>query len=220
MAETLAKSTLQKQRERDLEEFREHLMLTDWSELKWDNFFSDKKWIFGLGLNYRFLVAERNQANIGGHNVITGKGDRKTDTLASTDGDLNFTILVEIKKPNTNIFDGIYRGEKVPLFSEDFYGGINQILSDTKYWELQGSKTDENRDVLDNNEIYTISPKGILVVGKIDEFKDELHKRNIFQHFRQNYSNIEIITYDELFRRVYYMVYEKPMPDDYLKNNS
>lgn len=214
LAETLAKSTLQKQREEDLEEFKKHLTKSDWSENKWDDFFGKKQWIFGLGLNYRFLVTERNQANIGGHDVISGKGDRKTDTLVSTDGDLNFTILVEIKKPDTDIFDGIYRGEKVPLFSKDFYGGINQILGDTKYWELQGSKTDENRHVLDKNEIYTISPKGILVVGKMDEFKDELHKRNMFQHFRQNYSNIEIITYDELFKRAYYIVHGKLMSDD------
>ncbi|MGB2791192.1 MAG: Shedu immune nuclease family protein [Candidatus Moraniibacteriota bacterium] len=215
LAETLAKSTIQKQRENGLEEFKEHLISLDWSESDWDKFFSKNQWIFGLGLNYRFLVAERSQANIGGHDVITGKGDRKTDTLSSTGGDLNFTILIEIKKPDTNIFDGLYRGEKVPLFSEDFYGGINQILSDTKYWELQSSRTEENKDVLEKAGIYTVSPKGILVIGRINEFKGDLHKRNMFQHFRQGYSNVEIITYDELFKRVYFIVYQKPMSDDY-----
>lgn len=217
---TFAKSALQEQRERDLSEFREHLKCLDWKEPDWDSFFGKNRWIFGLGLDYRFLVTERTQANLGGHDVITGKGDRRTDTLSSTDGDLNFTILIEIKKPDTPIFGGLYRKEKVPLFSEDFYGGINQILSDTKYWELQGSKTEENRDVLDRNGIYTISPKGILVIGKMKEFENELHKRNIFQHFRRNNSSVEILTYDELFKRAYYVVFQKRMPHDYLVSGS
>lgn len=220
LSETFAKSALQEQRERDLSEFREHLKCLDWKEPDWDSFFGNNRWIFGLGLDYRFLVTERTQANLGGHDVITGKGDRRTDTLSSTDGDLNFTILIEIKKPDTPIFGGLYRKEKVPLFSEDFYGGINQILSDTKYWELQGSKTEENRDVLDRNGIYTISPKGILVIGKMKEFENELHKRNIFQHFRRNNSSVEILTYDELFKRAYYVVFQKRMPHDYLVSGS
>lgn len=217
---TFAKSALQEQRERDLSEFREHLKRLDWQEPDWDSFFGKNRWIFGLGLDYRFLVTERTQANLGGHDVITGKGDRRTDTLSSTDGDLNFTILIEIKKPDTPIFEGLYRGEKTPLFSEDFYGGINQILGDTKYWELQGSKTEENRDVLDRNGIYTISPKGILVIGKMKEFENELHKRNIFQHFRRNNSSVEILTYDELFKRAYYVVFQERMPNNYLVSGS
>jgi Domain of unknown function (DUF4263) len=208
-------------RKKDLEEFKEHLINLDWGESDWDDFFKKQQWIFGLGLNYRFLVTERTQPNIGGHEVISGKGDRKPDTLVSTDGDINFTILIEIKKPDTNIFNSDYRGEKVPLFSEEFYGGINQILSDTKFWELEGSQTKANLNMLEKNDIYTISPKGILIIGRIQEFENDMNKRNMFQNFRQNYTNIEIITYDELFKRAYYIVHQTKMPGDYfIKNNT
>jgi hypothetical protein len=206
IASTFANITIQKNRKQALEEFRKHLENKDWTEPSWDKFFQINQWIFGLGLNYKFLVTERSQPSFGGTD-ISGKGNRKGDFLMSSMGQINFTVLVEIKKPDTAIFaNKDHRKKKVPLFTTEFYGGISQILSDTKYWEIQGSRTDENRDILDNQGIYTISPRGILIIGNLEEFKDDLHKRNMFEHHRSNYNNIEVITYDELYRRAEFIV--------------
>ena len=56
----------------------------------------------------------------------------------------------------------------------------------------------ENQELLKN--IYTVSPKGIIIIGNTEQLID-LSKRGSFERFRREMHNPEIITYDELYER-------------------
>lgn len=54
-------------------------------------------------------------------------------------------------------------------------------------------------------QIYTVQPKGILIIGNLNELKTEDEKVS-FELFRRNIANPEIITYDELLERAKFIV--------------
>ena len=72
-------------------------------------------------------------------------------------------------------------------------------------WEKEGSQTEENKEALLKEQIFTVQPKGILVIGHTDQL-DKISKRNTFELFRRNVVNPEIITFDELYERAKFIV--------------
>jgi hypothetical protein len=88
-----------------IEEFKKALVELADDENWWQNFFEKNKWIFGYGLNYQILKQEQTQAHYGGQK-LDGSGFQKGDYLTSTVGDINFTVLVEIKTPKTALLQG------------------------------------------------------------------------------------------------------------------
>jgi len=97
-------NSLLKRREK-LSEFRTALGTKSNDESFWQDFFEQNKWIFGYGLNYEILRHQQSQPNYGGARV-DGTGGQRGDNLMSTTGDLNFTVLVEIKTPATPLLQG------------------------------------------------------------------------------------------------------------------
>jgi hypothetical protein len=115
--------------------------------------------------------------------------------------------IVEIKRPNANdlLRKAMYRDNYVPA----------RVLSSTvmqveKYifylnkWGKNGEKilTEKYGAYLPSDmEIRIANPKGLLVLGKEREF-DEQAKLD-FELIKRQYSNIaDIITYDDLLRRI------------------
>jgi len=99
-----------------LEGFVRGLRTHPTDEDRWQNFFERNKWIFGYGLNYHILRQEQSQPHYGGTRV-DGKGGQRGDFLTSTVGDINFTVLVEIKTPATllvQVFKGGRKSETAP----------------------------------------------------------------------------------------------------------
>jgi hypothetical protein len=82
---------------------------------------------------------------------------------------------------------------------------VSQLQANCREWEIEGSRTDENRDLLEKQQVFTFQPKGILVIGQTGQL-DILDKRNTFECFRRNLSNPEIITFDELLERARFIV--------------
>jgi len=60
-------------------------------------------------------------------------------------------------------------------------------------------------DRLETQGIYTVEPKGIIVIGLLREL-DTRSKRTTFQNFRRAVHGIEIITFDELHARARFIV--------------
>lgn len=176
-----------------------HATDEDW----WQNYFETNKWIFGYGLNYQILKQEQTQANYGGTRV-DGKGGQRGDFLVSTIGKVSFTVLVEIKTPNANLLQGTkeIRSGAWSL-SKSLIDAISQIQSNIQTWDKQGSEQPNNRDKFEN--IFTIQPKGIIVIGSLEEFGKERSKRETFQRFRKSIHGIDIITFDELLYRAKYI---------------
>ena len=194
---------LLKRREKLLE-FEAALESRD-AERWWQDFFEQNKWIFGYGLNYQILRQEQAQPHYGGTH-IDGSGGQRGDTLTSTSGDIGFTVLVEIKKPKTPLL----QGEK-PIrsgawsLSQQLTDALSQVEANIPTW-LEGSKQPENMDRFEKDGVYTVQPKGIIVIGSLRQIAGLRTKRDTFERFRRSIHGVEILTFDELLHRARFIV--------------
>jgi len=202
LATRLARARVQQERSQALVQF-ETMMAENHSEQDWQTFFENNKWIFGYGLKYVFLQQVQSQPNYGGTNV-TGSGGQRGDYLTSTTADVQFTVLVEIKKPDTQVVVEAMNRSGCNKLSGDLLDGVNQIQVNCSRWE-QESRSDENREILQENGVYTIKPKGVLVIGHTSQLNNHT-KRTAFQNFRSNLTSPEIVTFDELYNRARFIV--------------
>lgn len=171
----------------------------------WQSFFEQNKWIFGYGLNYVILKVQE-QPYVGGKQ-FDRKGGQNPDFLGITSGEVRFTVLVEIKTPDTPLLQGeeeIRNGAW--SLSKDFTDALVQTQANIDRWNREGARTDENRDKLEKEGIFTVKPKGILLIGCLAEVKNDLHKLQTFERFRKSIHDVEIITFDELYERGRFIV--------------
>lgn len=198
---------LLKRKER-LSEFDISLKTQATDEGWWQDFFERNKWIFGYGLNYQILRHEQSQPHYGGQR-LDGKGGQKGDYLTSTVGDLNFTVLVEIKTPDTPLLQGnteIRAGAW--SLSKDLTDALSQIQANIDTWDKQGSRQPDNIDRLEKDNVFTVQPKGIIVIGLLSQL-DSRSRRETFQRFRKSLHGIDILTFDELLKRAQFIVEER-----------
>jgi hypothetical protein len=203
LATQLSYARIHAERQKALEEFRENLTRKqgeDW----WQAFFERNKWIFGYGLKYQILKPLQAQPNYGGAKV-SGKGMEKGDFLERTEAEVKFTVLVEIKKPDTPLLGPKQYRNAAWQLGEDLAGGVAQLQANCRRWEIEGAQTEKNRENLRAGKIFTVQPRGILVIGHTGQLAD-LEKRNTFELFRRNVVNPEILTFDELYERAKFIV--------------
>jgi len=187
-----------------LAEFRNHLDTLDWTELDWQGFFARNDWIFGHGLDYRFLVTEETQAQYGGAD-ITGRGGELGDFFMGSVGDARFAVLVEIKKPDAGLLDGVRYRNGAWRASKDLAGGVAQLQANCQQW-LVASRQLPNSEWASERDITTAQPKGILLIGRLSTIGDDREKCESFERFRRHLWNPDVITYDELYARAEFIV--------------
>lgn len=205
LPEALAHAAIWRHKAKETTRFREHLDGVDWDERDWQKFFEENHWIFGYGLRPQFLHLLHDKPNLGGTD-ITGKGGQLGDFLLMTEAEVRFTVLVEIKRPDCRLLeDSLYRN-RVYKLGDDLIGGVLQLQQQRWRWDNRGSRTDENKDLLESQQIFTHEPRSILVVGNTYELRGNSDKRRTFETFRQNLLQPEILTYDELLFRTEHMV--------------
>jgi len=190
-------------------------------EAVWHHFLKSNNWILGLNIDIRFIREFVNEVNTGIPDT-TGKGSPKTDQIGWSD----YTTLIEFKTPNTDIFTTIKRLTTARTntwsFSDYFIDGVSQCLAQKFDWDKSHKCKDlvsNNHEVIDQRKTRTVDPKSIFIIGsKFREFSEHLTnpdiitKRDTFERFRRNNRNVEIITFDELYERAYFIVYnEKPL---------
>ncbi|HEY8782820.1 MAG TPA: Shedu immune nuclease family protein [Mucilaginibacter sp.] len=215
LATRLSLARVQTNRAASLQHFEENLDRKNSDEGFWQKFFFDNDWIFGYGLNYQFLHLLKNQPDYGGSNY-TGKGSQKGDFLMQTKADARFTVLVEIKTPATKLLSYLQsepRKVKNPrndvwLLSSDLLGAISQIQVNARTWAID-SQRPENVRPLEQDNIFTIEPKGILIIGNTNELKGNESIISCFESYRRNITNPEILTFDELFERAKFIINNK-----------
>jgi hypothetical protein len=194
------------QRKKRLAEFKtaldKHVGDEDW----WQTFFEDNKWIFGYGLDYVILRVEQSQAHVLGASV-TGEDAQKADFLTSS-GPSKFTVLVEIKTPQTPLLRG-----KEPIRSRawglntDLTDALAQINANVESWGNIGQDSPENKQFMEDKKLRrTVKPKGIVVVGMLSTLEQDQTKLDTFELFRKGIHGVEIITFDELHDRARYIV--------------
>lgn len=212
LATKLSLAKLQQERKKSLEEFEQSLK-EDKNEAYWQNFFYINQWIFGYGLKYQFLNLLASQPNYGESN-LTGKGAQKGDFLLNTEAEIKFTVLVEIKKPTTELVTNEKNRNGSYVLGKDFIGAVSQIQTNCRSWQKNYYDSNNYKN-LASKKIFTINPKGVLVVGNMKKIETEDDdKVNTFETFRTSISNPEVITFDELFDRAKFIVKNEGRIDD------
>jgi hypothetical protein len=172
----------------------------------WQQFFKNNKWIFGYGLNYVILRLEQPQPHVGG-TALNGRGDQRSDYMAVTGGLVKFTVLVEIKTPQTPLLSGsspIRNGAW--SLSGDLTDALVQIHANIEMWNEEGKRLRQNREHLESKGVRTVKPKGIIVIGSLAEVQHDSQKMETFELFRKSIHGVEIITFDELFDRARFII--------------
>ncbi len=186
-------------------------------EAIWHHFLKKNLWIIGLGIDIRFIRDLISETNVGIQST-NGTGSPSADLMCITD----YTLLVELKTSTTNIFTSTKQNTSRTntwSFTSGFIDGISQCLGQKTDWEKSHALkaiSGDNGAVLDQREIRTVDPKTVFIIGnKSKEFSDKLHtednmcKRDTFERFRRNNRNVDVVTFDELYEKAYYIVYGK-----------
>lgn len=193
-------------RRKGLEAFHQQLYVDkDWTESKWQAFFQENTWIFGYGLDYRFLSILQKEASLSDTD-LDGTNTVQGDFLL---GSTNFTVIVELKKPDTPIFREASNRSRSWSLSTQLIDAVSQILAQKASWEIKATRVNYMSDGSAISQ-KTCDPKCVLVLGSLaglssDDRKQD-RKMRTFEMFRRDSRNIEILTYDELYERAYYIV--------------
>jgi hypothetical protein len=188
-----------------LGEFKQHLDELDWAETRWQAFFKRNDWIFGHGMDYRFLVTQEDQPHYGGSN-ITGRGDARGDFFMGSVGDARFAVLVELKTPGTDLLGGDRYRNGAWRASNELAGGVAQLQANCQQWLVASHSDFPNIEWASERDLTTAQPKGILLIGRLSEIAVDREQRESFERFRRHLWNPEVITYDELYERAAFIV--------------
>lgn len=185
-------------------------------ELLWQKFFEKNTWIFGYGLNFFFnspLEDQKLEQVVAGFNF--NSSGKRVDALLKTRGLINSLCFAEIKTPDAPLLKLVkepYRPESWQISSE-LSGAVAQIHKTVqKSIKSIGTKTDikDNSGNLTGEQVFLYQPKSFLIIGNLAEFIGDEgineDKFASFELFRQNLRYPEIITFDELFERVKFIL--------------
>lgn len=160
----------------------------------WQTFFKQNSWVIAQIFSYPVILIQ-DQAYVGGKG-IDNTGGNIVDFLYKN-GLSDNVLLVEIKTPVASIVGNAYR-DKSYCASSELSGSITQILN-YKY-ELQKNYRDLVRQ--DNGVFQIFNPQCMVVVGTLLDGNLNGEQRKSFELFRSNSKQVEIVTFDELFRKV------------------
>lgn len=199
------------------EEERKKLGENKRNEDVWQTFFENNTWIFGYGLQLvscENLEDKKLEQIISGNDIIDGSGKR-IDALLKTKGNISKILFCEIKTHLPNLLVEEYDRPGVFVPGKELRGAVAQIQktihkATLKLHDNFIRPVEKNGDPT-GEEILFVKPRGIVVIGKLDDFIVEnggvnAEKLSSFELYRQQVNGIEIITFDELYERVKFIV--------------
>ncbi|SHN66862.1 Shedu immune nuclease family protein [Bradyrhizobium erythrophlei] len=202
----------------NLETYRvEHGITSTQPEKIWQHFFSRNEWIFGFGLDYRFLGVLQREAHVSEEDVAGRDGSIADFLMGAT----NFTVLVEVKRPDTRLFEERKNRAGSRKLSTELIDSVSQILEQKASWQVRG-EANASKNYSSSGKLIdrmTVDPKSILLIGADSQFagteKERAIKLRTFELFRRDSRNIEILTYDELYERAKFIVgHCEPTPQE------
>lgn len=140
------------------------------------------------------LVFIREGAYLGGMNVER-KSAKLVDYLFSQESSRE-AVLVEIKTPATRLLGKKYRGTFQP--SSELSGGVMQVLDYRRTLTADLGRSFDGTE----HHVEAFSPKCVLIIGDSDSDLRDPNKRKAFEMFRANLKDVEVVTYDEVFRKL------------------
>ncbi|HEY1195084.1 Shedu immune nuclease family protein [Flavobacterium sp.] len=198
---------------------KEELKINQGDEAVWQKFFEKNTWILGYGLDYIFNAELDNkkleQITAGSDFISKGK---RIDALLKSKGAINSLCFCELKldiHPLLKKVKNAYREESWQI-SDELCGAIAQVQRTLQKAITEiSTKTEikDSEDYLTGESLYLYNPKAFVLIGNLEEFKkdDKINeiKFSSFEIFRKSLKNIDIITYDELYQRAYYICHKK-----------
>jgi len=140
------------------------------------------------------VVFVKESAYVGGMNIDRANA-KLVDYLLTIESSRE-AVLVEIKTPVTKLASGKYRGTYRP--STELTGAIMQVLDYRRSLVRNLASLAEGTE----HKLSAFSPLCVVVIGNGAKELDNDDKRAAFELFRANSRDVEIVTYDELFRKV------------------
>jgi hypothetical protein len=141
------------------------------------------------------LVFIADKAYVGGM-TLTGTEARFVDYLFAVESS-GEAIAIEIKVPTAPLLAKAKYRQSVYRPSPELSGSVVQILDykNQLLRKLDGIARKESK------ELHAFNPKCVIVIGNAEELAD-VDRRRSFELFRSSLKDVEIITYDELFKKV------------------
>jgi hypothetical protein len=201
------------------EEIKKELNKEVTDEGIWQRFFEKNTWILGYGLDYIFNseLDSKKLEQITSGSIFFSKGKR-IDALLKSQGAINSICFCELKLSSDILLKPVkvaYRGESWQI-SDSLSGAIAQVQRTVHKAVKDFATKTEIKDEQDNmtgENLYLYDPKAFILIGNLNEFiidgKINEMKFSSFEMFRKNLRNIEILTYDELYQRAYYICHKK-----------
>jgi hypothetical protein len=159
----------------------------------WQRIFSENSYVISQIFAVPMIFIQ-DKAYVGGMN-IDRKDAKFVDYLFSMESSRE-AILVEIKTPVTKLLASKYRGVYRP--SAELTGSISQVLD----YRAELSKNLRSITEGTQYDISLFNPRCVIIIGNGElELKEETQRKS-FELFRTCLKDVEIVTYDELFRKV------------------
>jgi hypothetical protein len=161
-------------------------------EESWQLTFNENSYVLSQVFAVPMLFI-KERAYVGGM-TLERTDSRFVDYLYSTESSRE-AALVEIKTPTTPLLGAAYRGNFPP--SKELAGAVVQVLNYRAELSRNLLSLTEKTDI----HLNAFSPKCAVIIGNGSELTEEARRRS-FELFRSSLKDVEIITYDELFRKV------------------
>jgi len=140
------------------------------------------------------VVFIKESAYVGGMN-IDRQNAKLVDYLFSLESSQE-AVLVEIKTPATKLLGRKYRATYRP--SPELAGAVMQALDYRRTLPTNLATITTGTE----HKLKAFSPRCTVIIGNGKKELDTEQKRTAFELFRSNSKDVEIITYDELFRKL------------------
>jgi hypothetical protein len=163
-------------------------------EKKWQAYLKDNSWIFS-SVFAQPVILFHDEAYAGGKSV-DNKNGKYTDFLVKNSLSDNVAFF-EIKTHKTKLLeDKPYRGNDVFSTSKELAGCVNQVLN-------QRDKFQKSYSVLkieSDEEFESCNPSCFVLVGSLRDLTKK--QKYCFELFRSNNRDVEIVTFDEVKRKI------------------
>lgn len=166
---------------------------TNAQEAYWQQLFKENPYVLNQLFSVPVVFIGEN-AYVGGMNI--DRQDAKfVDYLYANDSS-NDAILVELKTPVTKLLGGKYR-KAVYKPSAELSGSVIQAL------DYRRELSNNVQSLLQNTEkrIELFNPRCVVVAGNATAELDSEEKKRSFELYRASLKDVEIVTYDELFKK-------------------
>lgn len=157
----------------------------------WQQTFNDNSFVLSQ-VFAEPLVFIQDKAYVGGMRLDRSEA-RYVDYLFSIESS-HEAVLVEIKTPATPLLSGEYRGHQLP--SRELVGAVMQV-SNYRLELIQSLKS-----FATDAKLEAFAPKCVVIIGNGEKEFSSPKLRRSFDLYRSSLRDVQVITYDELFRKV------------------